>query len=70
MVLLLDDFHNIQTVRIPNNLKLSKATHMQRKGHFHVKVVSQKVTCKKFSPKVLKTITSHFLVLLLHNTNN
>ena len=71
MVLLLDDFHNIQTVRIPDNLKLSKATHiMQRKGHFNVKVVSQKVTCKKFSPKVLKTITSHFLVLLLHNTNN
>ena len=64
MVLLLDDFHNIQTVRIPD-LKLSKATHMQRKGHFNVKVVSQKVTCKKFSPKVLKTITSHFLVLLL-----
>ena len=60
MVLLLDDFHNIQTVRIPDNLKLSKATHMQRKGHFNVKVVSQKVTCKKFSPKVLKTTTSHF----------
>ena len=28
MVLLLDDFHNIQTVRMPDNLKLSKATHM------------------------------------------
>ena len=28
MVLLLDDFHNIQTVRIPDNLKLSKAMHM------------------------------------------
>ena len=37
MVLLLDDFHNIQTVRIPDNLKLSKAT----KGeNFNVKVVS------------------------------
>ena len=35
MVLLLDDFHNIQTVRIPDNLKLSKATHMQRKGPFN-----------------------------------
>ena len=69
MVLLLDDFHNIQTVRIPDNLKLLKATHMQRKGHFNVKVVLQKVTCKKFSPKV-QTITSHFLVLLLHNANN
>lgn len=28
MVLLLDDFHNIQTVCMPHNLKLSKATHM------------------------------------------
>ena len=28
MVLLLDDFHNIHTVRMPDNLKLSKATHM------------------------------------------
>ena len=28
MVLLLDDFHNIHTSRMPDNLKLSKATHM------------------------------------------
>ena len=28
MVLLLDDFHNIHSVRMPDNLKLSKATHM------------------------------------------
>lgn len=28
MVLLLDDFHNIHTIRMPDNLKLSKATHM------------------------------------------
>lgn len=28
MVLLLDDFHNIHTVRMSDNLKLSKATHM------------------------------------------
>ena len=28
MVLLLDDFHNIHTVRMPDNLKLSKATRM------------------------------------------
>lgn len=28
MVFLLDDFHNIHTVRMPDNLKLSKATHM------------------------------------------
>ena len=28
MILLLDDFHNIHTIRMPDNLKLSKATHM------------------------------------------
>lgn len=28
MVFLLDDFHNVHTIRMPNNLKLSKATHM------------------------------------------
>ena len=28
MLLLLDDIHNIYTVRMPDNLKLSKATHM------------------------------------------
>ena len=28
MVLLLDDFHNIHTVKMPVNLKLSKAIHM------------------------------------------
>ena len=28
MVFLLGDFHNIQTVRMPDNFKLSKATHM------------------------------------------
>ena len=28
MVLLLDDFHNIHTVKMPDNLKLSKAIHV------------------------------------------
>ena len=28
MILLMDDFHNVHTIRMPDNLKLSKATHM------------------------------------------
>jgi len=28
MILLLDDFHAIYTIRMPDNLKLSRATHM------------------------------------------